>query len=57
MSLRPIVLLISIFLGSWAGWRLGSVGGLFVAYFASVVGAAIGLVIGRKLQRNLDGGD
>lgn len=55
MSLRPIVLLISVSLGSWGGWILGSAGGLLGAYFASVVGASVGLVIGRKLQSNLDG--
>jgi hypothetical protein len=55
MALRSIVLLISVSLGSWAGWLIGSFGGLFSAYFISVVGATIGLVIGRKLQRNLDG--
>lgn len=55
MALRPIVLLISVSLGGWGGWMLGSAGGLFVAYLAGVVGAATGLVVGRKLQRNLDG--
>lgn len=55
MALRPIVLIISVLLGSWAGWKLGSFGGLLGAYLASVVGASAGLVIGRKLQRNLDG--
>lgn len=55
MSLRAIVLLVPISLGSWGGWYLGSAGGLFVAYLSGVAGASIGLFIGRKMQRNMNG--
>lgn len=55
MMLRPIVLLVAISLGGWAGWALGSPGGLMTAYLAGVAGASLGLFVGRRLQRNMDG--
>ncbi len=39
--------------GGWLGWKLGILGGLVSAYFASVVGTAGGIFIGRRLAENL----
>ncbi len=55
MSLRTIVLLMSISMGASLGWRFCSFGGILGSYLSSVLGAAIGLVLGRKIQRFLDG--
>ena len=52
-----IVLLLSINGGLALGWKLGSAGGLMGSYLAAVVGAAIGLVMGRRWQRWLGGED
>jgi hypothetical protein len=41
------------FVGGWIGWRLGTVAGFLTAYFASVLGGAGGLVLGRCLAENL----
>ena len=39
--------------GGWLGWKLGMLGGLVSAYFASVIGTAGGLLLGRRLAENL----
>ena len=53
--LKPFVLLLAISAGGMLGWQAGSPGGLVVSYLASVLGSSLGLWIGRKIQRNLDG--
>ena len=55
MSLAAMVLIICIALGAFIGWQCGSFGGLMGSYLAAVVGASIGLFIGRRLQQQLDG--
>jgi membrane associated rhomboid family serine protease len=39
--------------GGWVGWKLGMFAGLMTAYFASVLGTAGGLFLGRRLAQNL----
>jgi len=53
--LKPLVLYICISVGSAIGWYCGSPGGLMGSYLVSVLGASIGLFIGRRLQRTIDG--
>ena len=53
--LGPLVLMISVSIGAAIGWTCGSPLGLLGAYLTSVLGASIGLFIGRKIQRNLSG--
>jgi len=53
--IRRAVLFICISLGSSLGWYLGSPGGLMGSYLVGVIGASVGLFIGRKLQCYLDG--
>ncbi|MDX2480896.1 MAG: hypothetical protein QNK24_11240 [Desulfuromusa sp.] len=55
MSLRSIILMVTISIGGAIGWHCVSVGGIMGSYLASIVGASIGLYLGRKIQRNLDG--
>jgi hypothetical protein len=37
----------------WLGWKAGEPFGLLASYFASVIGTAAGVVIGRRLAENL----
>ncbi len=55
MALKPLVLFIAISLGGGLGWFFGRPGGLLGSYFTGVLGSALGLYIGRKIQRRLDG--
>ena len=51
--LKPLLLMTSICVGAAIGWQCGQFGGLMGSYLLAVVGASIGLYIGRKIQRNL----
>ncbi len=51
--MKRMVMLIAVSCGGSIGWYCGSGWGIMSAYFASVLGSAIGLYLGRKLQRNL----
>lgn len=50
-----LVLLLSIGGGIALGWKLGAGGGLMGSYMAAVVGATLGLFVGRRWQKWLDG--
>ncbi|HEY5674916.1 MAG TPA: hypothetical protein VIR78_14505 [Malonomonas sp.] len=51
----PLVLIVATGTGGLLGWYAGSPMGLMGAYLLGVLGASVGLFIGRRLQRNLDG--
>jgi len=53
--LKFFILYLCISIGSAIGWQCGSPGGLMGSYLVAVFGATLGLFIGRRLQRNLDG--
>ncbi len=53
--LKPFVLLLAISLGATGGWQAGAAGGLMGSYLAAVAGASLGLFVGRRIQRNMDG--
>ena len=53
--LVPLVLLITTGTGGLLGWHAGTPLGLMGAYLCSVLGSSIGLYIGRRIQRNMDG--
>lgn len=53
--LRPLILFVTVSSGGALGWWLGTPGGLMGSYLAGVVGSSIGLFIGRRIQRNLEG--
>lgn len=55
MALKPLILTLAVSLGAAAGWRLGSSAGLMTAYLCAVTGASLGIYLGRKIQRALDG--
>ncbi len=55
MALRSIILMVVISIGGAIGWICGSPGGIMGAYLTGVLGASIGVYIGGKIQRNLDG--
>jgi uncharacterized membrane protein YeaQ/YmgE (transglycosylase-associated protein family) len=38
--------------GGWAGWALGSPFGMFAAFFASIVGTALGVYAANRLTRH-----
>lgn len=52
--LKPLLLFFTIGAGAWLGWYSARANGLMAAYLSAVLGASIGLYIGRKLQRCLD---
>ena len=37
----------------WVGWKLGEPFGLLPGYFASVIGSAAGIIVGRRLAESL----
>ena len=47
--------MVAVSTGGAIGWRCGSFGGIMGSYLASILGASVGLFLGRKIQRNLDG--
>ena len=55
--LGKFVLLTTISIGSSMGWWFGSGGGIMGSYLAGVLGASIGLFIGRRMQKSLDRDD
>jgi len=52
-----IVFLLSITMGSALGWLLGARGSIMVSYLGAIVGTTLGIIIGRRWQRWLDGDD
>lgn len=53
--MKKIILLVFITIGSYLGWRLGRGIGLMTAYFLSVAGSLVGVVVGVIInQRYLD---
>lgn len=52
-----LVLLAAISTGGSIGWTLGTPGGIMGSYLIGVFGASVGLYIGRRLQKNLDGNE
>ncbi len=53
--LKQIVLLTAISAGGTLGWYAGLPMGLMGAYLSSTLGSAIGLYVGRRIQRYMDG--
>lgn len=51
--MKKLVLLLSITLLGWLGWKLGDRFGLMTAYFTSVAGSLVGVYIGCRINRNL----
>jgi hypothetical protein len=51
-GMKRVLVILSISIGGWIGWRLGKYFGFMTAYFLSVVGAAAGLYFGRKIMRH-----
>jgi len=47
--------MIAVSVGGTIGWYCGSLGGIMGSYLTSILGASIGLFLGRKIQHNLDG--
>jgi uncharacterized protein YcfJ len=50
--MKKLLTIVSIFIGGGIGWWLGKHVGFMTGYFVSVVGAAAGLYIGRRIMRN-----
>ena len=55
MILRPLILIVTVSLGGALGWLFGSPGGLMGSYLTGVLGSSIGMFVGRKIQRRLEG--
>ncbi|NOY12775.1 MAG: hypothetical protein GXP51_03535 [Deltaproteobacteria bacterium] len=51
--LKSLVLMLTLNGGATLGWYAGSPGGIMGSYFAAVIGAALGLYLGRKIQRSI----
>jgi hypothetical protein len=54
MVIKPLVVMIAIFLGAWLGWVVGRPWGIMTAYLVAVAGASAGLYLGRRIQYHLD---
>lgn len=52
-----LILVLATGLGAHIGWRLGNQAGIMTAYLASVAGGTLGLVVGRRWQKWLEGDD
>jgi hypothetical protein len=50
--MKKIVLLLSITLLSWLGWKLGDRFGLMTAYFTSFAGSLVGVFVGCRINRD-----
>jgi hypothetical protein len=49
--MKKLVLFIAVTIFSWIGWVLGDHFGLMTAYFTSVAGSLVGVVIGVRINR------
>jgi hypothetical protein len=49
--MKKIILLFSITLFGWIGWRLGAHVGIMTAYLVSIVGSMLGVVVGVLFNR------
>jgi hypothetical protein len=50
--MKKVLVIVSIFVGGGIGWWMGKHVGFMTAYFMSVVGAAAGLYIARRIMSN-----
>jgi len=50
--MNKIVLLLSITIFGWIGWKLGDRFGLMTAYFSSVAGSLVGVYVGCRINRD-----
>jgi hypothetical protein len=50
-QMKKIVLLLSITIFGWIGWKLGDRFGLMTAYFSSVAGSLVGVYVGSRINR------
>lgn len=50
--MKKLVLLLSITLFSWVGWKLGDRFGIMTAYFSSVIGSLVGVWVGCRINRD-----
>ena len=50
--MKKLVLFLCITIFSWLGWMLGDRFGLMTAYFMSVGGSLVGVLIGCKINRD-----
>ena len=50
--MNKIVLLLSITIFGWIGWKLGDRFGLMTAYFTSIVASLVGVYVGCWINRN-----
>lgn len=50
--MRKIVLLLSITLFSWLGWRLGDGFGVMTAYLLGFAGSLVGVYLGVQINRD-----
>lgn len=47
--MRKLLGMLGAVVGGWIGWYVGSAGGFFVAFLASVVGTGFGMYAGYRL--------
>ena len=50
--MRKIILIASVTLASWLGWKLGEKLGLMTAYMLSFIGSLVGVVLGCWFNKN-----
>lgn len=56
MMTEWLAVLVAVPLGGWCGWLLGTPWGIMDSYFSALLGASIGLYLGRRIQRTLEDG-
>ena len=40
-------------IGGYAGWAVGALGGMFLAFVVSMIGTGVGIYYGRRLAQHL----
>ncbi len=50
--MEKLLILFGLTVGGWLGWAAGARFGIFAAFVLSIVGTALGLVVGRKIARD-----
>ena len=50
--MEKLLIFFGLTVGGWVGWAAGEPFGMFAAFVLSIVGTALGLILGRKIARD-----
>ena len=52
IPVEKLLIFFGLTVGGWLGWAAGEPFGMFAAFVLSIVGTALGLLVGRKIARD-----